>query len=84
MRCCSHQRSSTTLTVRPLPSCAGFGTILAFKLIGYLTDANQSRATHSFDSIIIVSGLVPFLGMILVLMLVRNNRATRRGLVRPI
>ena len=63
---------------------AGFGTILAFKLIGYLTDANQSRATHSFDSIIIVAGLVPFLGMILVLMLVRNNRATRRGLVRPI
>lgn len=58
---------------------AGFGTILAFKLIGYLTDANQSRITHSFDSIIIVAGLVPFLGMILVLMLVRNNRATRRG-----
>jgi MFS transporter, ACS family, hexuronate transporter len=63
---------------------AGVGTIVAFKLIGYLTDANQSMATHSFDSIIIVAGLVPFLGMILVLFLVRNNRATRQGLVRPI
>jgi ACS family hexuronate transporter-like MFS transporter len=63
---------------------AGLGTIIAFKLIGYLTDANQSMATHSFDSIIIVAGLVPFLGMILVLLLVRNNRSTRQGLVRPI
>jgi ACS family hexuronate transporter-like MFS transporter len=63
---------------------AGLGTIVAFKLIGYLTDANQSLATHSFDSIIIVAGLVPFIGMILVLLLVRNNRATRQGLVRPI
>ena len=63
---------------------SGLGTIVAFKLIGYLTDANQSMATHSFDSIIVVAGLVPFLGMILVLLLVRNNRATRQGLVRPI
>jgi ACS family hexuronate transporter-like MFS transporter len=63
---------------------AGLGTIVAFKLIGYLTDANESLATHSFDSIIIVAGLVPFVGMILVLLLVRNNRATRQGLVRPI
>jgi ACS family hexuronate transporter-like MFS transporter len=63
---------------------AGLGTIIAFKLIGYLTDANQSLATHSFDSIIIVAGLVPFVGMILVLLLVRNSGATRQGLVRPI
>ncbi|MBI3475406.1 MAG: MFS transporter [Acidobacteria bacterium] len=63
---------------------SGLGTIVAFKLIGYLTDANQSLATHSFDSIIIVAGLVPFVGMILVLLLVRNNAATRQGLVRPI
>ena len=34
--------------------------------------------------IIIVAGLVPFLGMILVLLLVRNNAATRQGLVREI
>lgn len=63
---------------------SGLGTIVAFKLIGYLTDANQSMASHSFDSIMIVAGLVPFVGMILVLLLVRNNAATRQGLVRPI
>jgi ACS family hexuronate transporter-like MFS transporter len=63
---------------------SGIGTIIAFKLIGYLTDANQSLATHSFDSIIVVAGLVPFVGMILVLLLVRNTRATDQGLVCPI
>jgi MFS transporter, ACS family, aldohexuronate transporter len=63
---------------------SGLGTIVAFKLIGYLTDVNQSLATHSFDTIIIVAGLVPFVGMILVLLLVRNNEATRQGLVRAI
>jgi hypothetical protein len=32
----------------------------------------------------IVAGLVPFVGMILVLLLVRTNEATRQGLVRAI
>jgi hypothetical protein len=32
----------------------------------------------------ILAGLVPFVGMILVLLLVRNNDATDRGLVRRI
>jgi ACS family hexuronate transporter-like MFS transporter len=63
---------------------AGIGTIIAFKFIGYFSDMHQSLATHSFDTIIIVAGLVPFVGMILVLMLVRNTRATRQGLVRAI
>jgi MFS transporter, ACS family, hexuronate transporter len=63
---------------------AGIGTIIAFKLVGYFSDANQSLATHSFDTIIIVAGLVPFIGMILVLLLVRNTGATKQGLVRPI
>src|ERR1700730_13395996 len=63
---------------------AGIGTIIAFKLIGYFSDSRQSRATHSFDSIIITAGLVPFVGMILVLLLVRNTRATTEGLVRPL
>ena len=63
---------------------AGIGTIIAFKLIGYFSDLNQGLATHSFDTIIIVAGLVPFVGMILVLLLVRNTSATRQGLVRPI
>jgi hypothetical protein len=32
----------------------------------------------------IVAGLIPFVGMILVLLLVRNTSATDRGLVRRI
>jgi MFS transporter, ACS family, hexuronate transporter len=63
---------------------AGIGTIIAFKLIGYFSDAHQSQATHSFDSIIVVAGLVPFVGMILVLLLVRNTPATQEGIVREI
>jgi len=63
---------------------AGIGTIVAFKLIGYLSDARRATATHAFDPIIIVAGLVPFLGMILVLLLVRNTRATADGWVRRI
>jgi ACS family hexuronate transporter-like MFS transporter len=63
---------------------AGIGTIVAFELIGHFSDSLQSRTTHSFDSIVITAGLVPFVGMILVLLLVRNTRATARGLVRPL
>src|SRR5882724_9580776 len=63
---------------------AGIGTIIAFKLIGHFSDARQAAATHSFDPIVIVAGLIPFVGMILVLLLVRNTRATDQGLVRRI
>jgi MFS transporter, ACS family, hexuronate transporter len=63
---------------------AGIGTIVAFKLIGYLSDARSGQATHSFDPIVVTAGLVPFVGMILVLLLVRNTHATEEGLVRPI
>jgi len=63
---------------------AGLGTIVAFKLIGHFSDARQARAGHSFDPIVIVAGLVPLVAMILVLLLVRNTEATRRGLVRPV
>ena len=63
---------------------AGLGTIVAFKLIGYFSDQNRALAGHSFDKIIIVAGLVPFVGMLLVLLLVRNTRATEQGLVRPL
>jgi MFS transporter, ACS family, hexuronate transporter len=63
---------------------AGIGTIIAFELIGYFSDATQSLPGHSFDKIIVVAGLVPFVGMVLVLLLVRNTRATKEGLVRPI
>ena len=63
---------------------AGIGTIIAFKLIGYFSDARQSTGTHAFDPIIILAGLVPLVGMVLVLLLVRNTEATNRGLVRRI
>jgi ACS family hexuronate transporter-like MFS transporter len=63
---------------------AGIGTIIAFKLIGHFSDARQATLTHAFDPIVIVAGLVPFIGMLLVLLLVRNTRATDQGWVRRI
>src|SRR5262249_43696358 len=65
-------------------TAAGIGTIIAFRLIGSVSDARQATATHSFDPIVVVAGLIPFVGMILVLLLVRNTRATDEGLVRRI
>jgi ACS family hexuronate transporter-like MFS transporter len=65
-------------------TAAGIGTIVAFKLIGHFSDARNAMGGHTFDPIIIVAGLVPFVGMILVLLLVRNTDATREGLVRPL
>jgi MFS transporter, ACS family, hexuronate transporter len=61
---------------------AGIGTIVAFKLIGYFSDARLATATHSFDPIVISAGLFPFVGTILVLLLIRNTKATDEGLVR--
>jgi MFS transporter, ACS family, hexuronate transporter len=65
-------------------SAAGAGTILAFYLVGHLSDVRQSMGSHSFDPIIIAAGLVPFLGMLLVLWLVRNTRATKEGFVKRV
>ena len=65
-------------------AAAGIGTIIAFELIGHFSDARQATATHSFDPIVVVAGVIPFIGMILVLLLVRNTRATEEGLVRRI
>jgi MFS transporter, ACS family, aldohexuronate transporter len=61
---------------------AGLGTIAAFELIGHLSDTRQSMTTHAFDPIVVGAGLVPFIGMILVMLLVRNTRATEEGRVR--
>jgi len=65
-------------------TAAGIGTIIAFILIGHFSDERAAQATTSFDPIVVVAGLVPFVGMILVLLLVRNTRATEAGLVRRI
>ena len=65
-------------------TASGIGTIIAFKLIGHYSDLRQGTATHVFDPIIVVAGLIPFVGMILVLLLVRNTKATKQELVREI
>jgi len=65
-------------------SAAGVGTILAFLLVGHLSDVRQSMGSHSFDPIIVVAGAVPFVGMILVLVLVRNTKAMNEGLIKRI
>ncbi|MBA0086074.1 MAG: MFS transporter, partial [Acidobacteria bacterium Pan2503] len=48
----------------------------------YVSDARQATGTHAFDSIVIALGIIPFVGMILALLLLRNNQATDQGLVR--
>lgn len=63
---------------------AGLGTIVAFKLIGYFSDSHRALREHSFDPIVIAAGLVPFVGMILVLLLLRNTRASEQGTVLKI
>ena len=65
-------------------TAAGIGTIIAFKLIGYFSDLPHVPASHSFDGIVVVAGLVPFVAMLLVLWLVRNTGATQMGVVRAI
>src|SRR5580765_5307308 len=52
-------------------TAAGLGTVVAFKLIGHYSDARSAMGGHSFDPIVIVAGLIPLIGMILVLLLVR-------------
>ena len=63
---------------------AGIGTVIAFEMIGRFSDVPQAAVAHSFDPIVIVAGVVPFMAMILVLLLVRNTRATKEGLIRRI
>jgi MFS transporter, ACS family, aldohexuronate transporter len=63
---------------------AAIGTIIVFELAGHLSDARVATGTHLFDPLMILAGLVPFIGMILVLLLVRNTQATDDGLVRRI
>jgi ACS family hexuronate transporter-like MFS transporter len=65
-------------------SGAAIGTIIVFELAGHLSDARVATGTHLFDPLMILAGLIPFVGMILVLILVRNSEATERGLVKRI
>ena len=63
---------------------AAIGTIIVFELAGHLSDARLATGTHLFDPLMILAGLIPFAGMILVLLLVRNTGATEQKLVRRI
>jgi MFS transporter, ACS family, hexuronate transporter len=63
---------------------AALGTIVVFELAGRLSDARIATGTHLFDPLMVIAGLIPFVGMILVLLLVRNTKATDQGLVRRI
>jgi len=63
---------------------AAIGTIIVFELAGHLSDSRLATGTHLFDPLMILAGLIPFVGMILVLLLVRNTRATDQGFVRKI
>lgn len=57
---------------------AGIGTITATYLIGWVSDH------YSFEPILIVASLVPLMATLAVLLLIRNTRATERGIVNPI
>jgi ACS family hexuronate transporter-like MFS transporter len=57
---------------------AGLGTIIATYLTGWVSDR------YSFEPILIAASLIPLLAMVATLALVRNNRATREGIVNPI
>jgi hypothetical protein len=53
-------------------------------LIGHASDARQTGTILSSDQPEIVAGLIPLIGMMLVLLLVYNVRATDQGPVRRI
>lgn len=56
-------------------TAAGIGTIIGFKAVGYFSDARHATGTHAFDPIMIACGLIPCLGAILVLSLIRTPRS---------
>lgn len=69
-------RSSSVATVSGMSGTgAGLGTIISTYLIGYVSDH------YSFEPILITASLVPFVGMILVLVLIRpdNRQQTREA-----
>lgn len=61
-------------------TAAGIGTILGFKAIGYFSDARSAAGTHAFDPIMVICGLVPCVGALLVLKLIRTQRSSSNAL----
>ncbi len=61
-------RSNSVATVSGMSGTgAGLGTIVSTFLIGYVSDH------YSFEPILITASLIPFFGMILVLILIRGK-----------
>lgn len=64
-------KSSSVATVSGMSGTgAGLGTIISTYLIGYVADY------YSFEPILITASLIPFIGMILVLLLIRDKRVS--------
>jgi ACS family hexuronate transporter-like MFS transporter len=62
-------RSESVATVSGMSGTgAGLGTIISTYLIGYVSDR------YSFEPILITASLVPIVGMVLVLLLIRDKR----------
>ena len=59
-------------------TAAGVGTIAATYLTGVVSDR------YSFEPILMGASIIPVVAMVAVLLLVRNNEATRRGVVSAI
>ncbi len=57
---------------------AGLCTIVAFLLVGVVSDARHAALVHSFDPILIAAGSMPFFGMILVVLLLRDPKHARQ------
>ncbi|MDP1676588.1 MAG: MFS transporter [Bacteroidota bacterium] len=72
-------RSNSVATVSGLSgTAAGILTIISTFLIGKFSDQ------YSFEPILIAASIVPFVGGILVLLLVRNSGETGKGILRKI
>lgn len=61
-------------------AAAGIGTIFGYKAIGYFSDARSAAGTHAFDPIMVVCGLLPFVGALLVIGLIRPQRSSSNAL----
>lgn len=65
-------------------TAAGIGTILGFKAIGYFSDMRSANGTHAFDPIMVVCGLAPFVGALLVLWLIRPQLSPSGGALKSV
>lgn len=65
-------------------SAASMCTIVIFELAGRLSDARGATGIHIFDPLMALSGTIPLVGAMLVMLLVRNTRNLNSGMVRKV